>query len=477
MATIADSLQPQAEADISAAPPVGEKTAPALAGPFFERTDWLAFSITAALLLVVYLCTLAPDVTLQESGTLATGAAYAGVPDTVGLPVWTIYSWLFTRMLPFSTIAWRVAVGSAVAASLASGMVALMVSSGGKLLFENSPDFTRRNPSEKNQMRVVCGCAAGVALGLSGPVWQKAVIVDFWTLGVLMFAVLLCLLMQWSAAPEKKRHLYGAFLIFGMMLTGNWELLVATPALLAVVMLGSPKLGRDLVLAVLAVTGIWWLMGEPRQLPPVLPWFSCFYRDSNLKALFYPAYLPVAIAALVLIIMTRRAGSEWRPAASCIFWLFLGLACWFYLPIASMMNPPINWAYPRTVAGFFHCISRWQYEQVHPTDNLRRFISQLWMVLKDTGAGLGWVYLPLSILPFYFLHRAHPSARRWMLGLAVMFLYVGPLMIAMLNPSTDGESLESLQPYWSASYVVLAVCAGLGMIMLAALVTRRSLPP
>src|SRR5258706_9169689 len=92
-------------------------------GPFFQRTDWLGFGITALVALMVYLATLAPDVTLENSGVLVTGAAHAGVPWPAGLPVWTIYSWLFVHLLPFSNLAWRVAVGSAVATSVACGLV------------------------------------------------------------------------------------------------------------------------------------------------------------------------------------------------------------------------------------------------------------------------------------------------------------------------------------------------------------------
>ena len=200
-----DCLPPPAETNDIAPSPASEPKAAAFVGPFFEQTDWRAFGIATAMLLAVYLWTLSPDVTLENSGMMATGAAYGGVVNPPGYPLWTIYSWLFTRLLPFSTIAWRVEVGSAVAAALAGGLVALMVSRGGKMLLENSHCFAGRNLAEQNLMRLACGCVAGLALGFSVPVWQKAVIVDIWTFGVLLFATMLCLLMRWLAAPEHKK--------------------------------------------------------------------------------------------------------------------------------------------------------------------------------------------------------------------------------------------------------------------------------
>src|SRR5690606_23674469 len=64
--------------------------------PFFRRIDWICFGITTLLVLIGYYLTLAPDLTLEDSGELAVGSMYAGVPYPPGYPVWTIYTWLFT---------------------------------------------------------------------------------------------------------------------------------------------------------------------------------------------------------------------------------------------------------------------------------------------------------------------------------------------------------------------------------------------
>src|SRR5207245_6527217 len=102
---------------------------------FFGRTDWLSFGVTALTVLAVYLFTLAPDVTPGSSGVFSVGAMYAGVPLPPGLPLWTIYAHLFT-LLPFSNVAWRVALSSAVAGALTCGVIALMASRGETALIE-----------------------------------------------------------------------------------------------------------------------------------------------------------------------------------------------------------------------------------------------------------------------------------------------------------------------------------------------------
>src|ERR1700677_1173405 len=110
---------------------------------FYARVDWLSFCATAVLVLVVYVVTMSPSVQLDDSGIYTTGAMYAGVPDCPGFPVWTIYAHLFTVLLPISNIAWRVSVSSAVAAAVACGLIALMVSRMGGFVFENLSRFQR----------------------------------------------------------------------------------------------------------------------------------------------------------------------------------------------------------------------------------------------------------------------------------------------------------------------------------------------
>src|SRR5216117_1894726 len=96
--------------------------------PLFRKIDWLTFGLTALLVFIGYYLTLAPDLTLEDSGELATGSFYAGVLHPPGYPVWTIYTWLFTRLVPVANVAYRVALASALAGALACGLLAFMVS-------------------------------------------------------------------------------------------------------------------------------------------------------------------------------------------------------------------------------------------------------------------------------------------------------------------------------------------------------------
>ena len=162
----------------------------------FRRWDWITFGIATLLVLIGYIWTLAPDVTLEDSGELAVASHYAGVPHPPGYPVWTIYTWLFTVLIPISNIAWRVALSSAVAGALSCGLVGLLVSRGSSLLFEGIEEFRGLSREKEKWITMVAGTAAGLLLGFNGFMWSQAVIVEVYTFSVLSLVGVLCFLLE-----------------------------------------------------------------------------------------------------------------------------------------------------------------------------------------------------------------------------------------------------------------------------------------
>jgi len=85
---------------------------------FFRKIDWAAFWTATLISFAVYFYTLAPTVTLEDSGELATASAYLGVPHPPGYPIWTIITWIFTKIFSFVTYlgqpnpAWSVGLAS-----------------------------------------------------------------------------------------------------------------------------------------------------------------------------------------------------------------------------------------------------------------------------------------------------------------------------------------------------------------------------
>ena len=97
--------------------------------PFREQSIRGKTLICAALVfsvsLLVYRWTLAPTVTLVDSGELIVAARFLGVAHPPGFPLYLILAHLFS-LIPIGSIAFRINFASAFFAALASGLITLM---------------------------------------------------------------------------------------------------------------------------------------------------------------------------------------------------------------------------------------------------------------------------------------------------------------------------------------------------------------
>jgi hypothetical protein len=436
--------------------------APSKESTRLDRADWWTFSVTSALALIGYLLTLAPEVTLDWSGILTTGAMYGGVGPPAGYPAWTIYSWLFIHLLPFSNPAWRVAVGSAVAGAISCGLVALMISRSGRILFAGNGTLGRPTDREQHWIRGISAYAAGLGLGFSNSLWSEALVADFVTFTVLLFTIIVYLLMRWMETG-RRRLCWLAFFVYGLLLTDSQEMITALPGIVCAILLINRKFGRDLALTFLPIVVL------AASITQFSVWDFLSHTIDWPLLIAFAAAIPIAIA---VIIKTRNFGSEWKSALACSLFFLAGFAIYLYLPIASATNPPVNWAYSRTLEGFLHLVARGQFEHVNPVDSPAIFLSELWRMLAQTGRQFGWLYIAFAALPFCYFFRLNKLARTWMSSLLFISLCVGPLLAALLNVPGDRQSQELVEMYFFPLRVPLAIWTGMGMTLFATQIAR-----
>ena len=432
----------------------------------FRPVDWITFAVVTAVMLLTYLLTIAPDLTLEDSGELAVGSMYAGVPHPPGYPLWTLYSWAFTKLLPFSSIAWRVAVSSAVAAAFAAGIVGLMVSRGSSLILESIDLFKDLSRRWENPQCFVSGFVSGLLIGFNGFIWSQAVIVEGYTLAVLTLTLTLVLLMRWSYAPSQRRYLYAAFFVFGLCFANHQTLIVGAMGIEVLVAMADRKLGRDLFLG----NALIWILG-------LLAHFSgkiqTFTQNPSLLIIFNLVGMGSALAAGWLAVQTGGLGNRLHIAAFCgLFW-FLGALIYFYMPVASMTNPPMNWGYPRTWEGFIHAFTRGQYEKTTPTSDPVLLFRQLFMYAEGAREEFNWANLLIGLVPFAFLMRMQRRERGWILGLSAIYLCLAVLLLILLNPGVDKQNRDLVKVFFTTSHVLIALGVGYGLSLIGAMILTQ----
>ncbi len=495
--------------------------APVPLAPLFRKIDWLALAITFSVVGVIYFLTLAPELTLEDSGELVTGSFYAGIPHPPGYPVWTIYSWLWTVLVPVGNMAWRVALGEAFLGALACGLIALIVSRGSSMFMEGIEELKVMTGKWETAICIVSGFVAGLLMGLDGFMWKESIAVNrIAVTSVPWFLIVLVCIMRWLYAPHQYRYLCWALFVFGICFTTHQSLIVAAIGVEVAIAAGNQRMGRDVlfgnfVIYMLCylyyqVTGqqifsnlskpglllIFHVVGLGSLLSSV--WLAivtkskgveiarslcllaacCFLElmllshDDSSRAIFFGMVgAGSAIGLIYLTWKTRTLGQEWLWVMLLGFLWIAGASFYLYLAVSGMTNPPMQWGYPRTVEGFFHALSRGQYEQPNPTDIITepgRFLSQVIMLITGVAGEFTWVYMFIALVPFLFFFRMQRREQAWIIGLSVIYLCLGVLLVILLNPTPDRSSADLVKVFFNNSHTVVAALIGYGLALTAA---------
>jgi tetratricopeptide (TPR) repeat protein len=488
--------------------------APVKVAPLFRGIDWLALIVCFAVMWTAYLLTLAPDLTLEDSGELCTASFYAGIPHPPGYPFWAIYSWLWTVIVPFGSVTWRVEVGESFAAAMACGLVGLMVSRGSSMLIEGIAELKEMNRRWEGAICVVCGITAGLMLGFDNFMWKESVVINrISVFDVPWLMVVAVCLMRWIYAPHQRRYLYIAMFFFGVCATIHQTMLVAAMGIEVAVAMTHFKLGRSFFLgnSIVFLGGL--ILMQAQAIPALnglsstllnmfyfvgfasiasYIWlaiitketFNDFCRDgAAAAAILFLCAVPgqgaacallgviAGVAFGVLAWNTRKADTGWLVVIVCGVLWGLGVSFYFYEAIAGMTDPPMQWGYPRTVEGFFHALSRGQYEKANPTDVMHdptRFIMQLGMLASGLAGSFSWVFLFVALLPFFFLLKMQKRERAWIIGLAAIYFCVGILLTVLMNTTPDRQSADENKVFFTASHGVVAIMIGYGLALLLA---------
>jgi thioredoxin-like negative regulator of GroEL len=359
---------------------------------------------------------------------------------------------------------------------------------------------------------IISGFVAGTLLGFNGFMWSQSVIVEVYSFSVASLMLVLLCLLRWIYAPSQRRYLYLALFFHGISFTNHQTLIVAAMGIEVAIAAANFRMGRCLFLgnSIIYIAGL--ILKQQHILTALEQnqavfvifnvvgvasigayiWFSIltketfaeFALDASMAACFiFLALVPIQGALFIVLALaalgawikfardTWRLGREWLVVMICGLCWILGAAFYFYMPLAGMTNPPMQWGYPRTVEGFIHAFTRGQYEKANPTDLIHdpmRFITQLTMLGSGIIEEFNWVYAFTALIPFAFFFKMHRRERAWLIGIVAFYFFLGVLLLILLNPPPDRAAQSLVRVFFTASHVLIALMVGYGLTLVAA---------
>src|SRR5882757_2617439 len=392
-----------------------------------------AVFVVAALL---YTLTLAPTVTLVDSGELILAAWGTGVAHPPGFPLWVMLAHL-ASLLPFGNVAVRINFSSALFAALACGMLTLVVA---ELIITASslamPKRTSKAGQQSRKREDLTGgrflmfapaAGAGLLMAFSRTLWSYATITEVYTLNTLLILVIFFLILRWrrrivadrmhigtvinaeevtSRITRHDAYLYAAALIFGLALGVHHVTVALTLPAIAVLV----------------------------------------YRTEGLKfftsrRLLYAAL--ISISALILV--------------------------YSYLPWAASRSPAMNWGNPRSLQEIWWHITGRQYRvffSFSPATMGAQFVEFCRMAFRE----FGFAWLPFTLfLAGVGLASACKRDR-------TPFWFLLLILLADLAYSLSYEIAEDKDAYYLPAFISIAIAVGLGIRWLIQLAASRPSP-
>lgn len=301
--------------------------------------------VVAALVLVGYLLTLAPTVTLWDAGELITAAHGLGIPHPPGTPLFVLLGHVWGDLIPLGEYAWRLNLLSAVVSAAGAGCLFLL---GDRLLIGEAP-----------VLRTGGAAAAALLAAFALTSWQNANESEVYGLATATIALVCWLALRWRdtrGTPAAAHHLLLIVYLLAVSVGNHLLALLVGPAVIGfvgIVLRGAPVADRAERRAEWAAAG---------ALTAV--WVALVAVGLGNAALFWGA-VALVTAALAFGLAVRAPAFPVAAALAAA----IGVSIYAYLYVRSGLDPMLDMADPETWRSLLGVIRREQYPPRSPLDN------------------------------------------------------------------------------------------------------------
>jgi len=283
-----------------------------------RRAAWLA----GAVMLAVYVATLAPGVTFWDSGEFIAAAHALGIPHPPGTPLFVLALSAWTKLWRFLPFATATNLLSAVCAAAAAGLTGLWI---GRSL---------RSP--------VAGFCAAITAGAMSSVWQNATETEVYSASLLLSVAAIVVADRAGETGERRWTVLAAYLL-ALALPLHLSAIVAAPVVILLVT-DRPNAPRAWNAGVGLLGVCIAVVGASRVSIPVA------------------AVGVAAVVASALLPGSERPRSRATHVASVVAVSVVAFTALLFLLLRARHDPAINQGDPNTWRRVASVVGRKQYE-------------------------------------------------------------------------------------------------------------------
>jgi tetratricopeptide (TPR) repeat protein len=177
--------------------------------------------LIGVLVFAVYALGACPTIYVGDSGELVTAVYLLGVPHPTGYPLYVMLGKLWTLLVPFGTIAWRMSLFSAACAAVACALLYSLC--------------------RRARLHPAAATFAALLLAFSPSFWSQANVQRVYTLGAVFVLLATAAAWRWHDA-RRPRYLTIAFFLCGLGATNHTFMVIVAIAVAGFAVLSDPRI-------------------------------------------------------------------------------------------------------------------------------------------------------------------------------------------------------------------------------------------
>jgi Protein of unknown function (DUF2723) len=438
----------------------------------------------AALVLLVYILTLAPTVTFWDAGEFIAAAKTLGIPHPPGTPLFVLIAHVWAMLVPVGEYAVRTNLLSALLSAAGAGFFFLIAHQSIQKLTSDLEEPTAR------MLSLAGGAASAMVGAFTFTNWQNSNETEVYAIATFTIAAMGWLVHVWRryrGTERAPRILLLIVYLAGVSIGNHLLALLVGPGIVMFLAntvwrapAANPVEQRAEWAQVAVVAGVWALL------------IGTGLGSTALILVGGLCFLSAAVYAFL--------GGAGGFALLTVLIAAVGVTPYLYLYIRSAQNPPINEAAPATFHALLAVIRRAQYPPrtpfddptvSHGPDNPGRTLALFGIQLADYFVYFVWQWAKsaaafvqvLMTLVFFSLGlRGSLSQRRadraaWWL-LLFLFLITGLGLVVYMNfkpgfarwfesyPAGNDHEVRERDYFFVVSFIVWGIWSGMGLVMI-----------